>query len=609
VSLEHIVAEQHLLVTTFFNHQNLKSSLEQKMRTLIFVAAIILMTLSGIISFYYNDERNITSQLVEHTNQVLREAAQTFSTIKDFESGSRGYVITGDSNYLEHYTLAKDNISAHEKKIKELTKDNPVQQTRIDSLSALIDRRITFSQQSIQLRNEKGFEAARELIATRQGSFYMDKIRNLIAEIEKEENNLLVVRQEKNNKSITAFSHASIVFLLSAFVLLMVYFFALRHYLTRCKKAEIALRDSENQIRTIFNSAPDAVIVINDLGTIVKWNPKAKTLFGWTEEEALGQSLNNTIIPHRYRESHEKGLSHFLQTGESSIMGKTIEIVAVNKNKIELNVALSISPTRLKDKHFFIGFIRDITEQKKAEERRVTLLNELRNVNNELETFSYSVSHDLKSPLRTINSFSQILLNKYAGKIDEEAISLVSNINSKSARMNQLIEDLLNFSRLGKKELSIHYVEMDNLIAPLIEEQENSNSHPIEFTYGKLDNCYGDSALLRQVWINLISNAVKYSKTREIQHIQIGSLKKESEIIYWIKDNGIGFDMQYTSKLFEVFQRLHNKSEFEGSGIGLALVRRVIEKHGGRVWAEGKVDVGATFYFSIRSTFFSDQKN
>jgi light-regulated signal transduction histidine kinase (bacteriophytochrome) len=122
-----------------------------------------------------------------------------------------------------------------------------------------------------------------------------------------------------------------------------------------------------------------------------------------------------------------------------------------------------------------------------------------------------------------------------------------------------------------------------------------------------LNNCYGDSGLIRQVWINLISNAVKYSKTREIQQIKIGCVKKDNEIIYWIKDNGVGFDMQYAWKLFEVFQRLHNASEFEGSGIGLALVQRIIEKHGGRVWAEGKINAGATFYFSVRGAFFSEE--
>jgi PAS domain S-box-containing protein len=574
------------------------------MRTTIFIAAIILVVLSGIISFYYNAERNITSQLVDHTNKVLREATQTFSIIKDFESGSRGYVITGDSNYLEHYAIAKNNISTHIKKLKALTADNPSQQERIDSLSTLIDKRIAFSQKSIQLRDEKGFEAASELIATRRGKFYMNEIRNLVGEIEQEENNLLVQRQDKNDKSITSFSRASIIFLSSAFILLVIYFFALRHYLLRSKKAENALRDSENQLRTLFNSAPDAVIVINDKGNIVKWNPKAEALFGWKEHEALGKSLNDTIIPHRYHEAHKKGFSRFLETGETSIMGKTIEIVAVNKNKIEFDIALSISPTLIKDKYFFIGFIRDITEQKKAEGKRVTVLNELKSVNKELETFSYSVSHDLKSPLRTINSFSEIFLKKYAGKIDEEALHMVSNIHSKAAKMNHLIDDLLDFSRLGKKEPCIHYIEMDKLIIPLIEEQKNENSHRIQFTCAQLDNCYGDSALIRQVWINLISNAVKYSKTREIQHIKIGSLKKDNEIIYWVKDNGVGFDMQYAWKLFEVFQRLHHESEFEGSGIGLALVQRIIEKHGGRVWAEGKVNTGATFYFSIRPTFF-----
>jgi len=579
------------------------------MRTTLFIGAIILVVLCGVISFYYNAERNITSQLVDHTNKVLREATETFSIIKDFESGSRGYVITGDSNFLEHYASAKNNITGHIKNLKELTADDPSQQKRIDSLSVLIDKRIAFSRRSIQLRDEKGFEAARQLVGTAAGAFYMNKIRNVIAEIEDEENNLLIQRHQKNDKNIAAFRYTFIVFLLGAFVLLWIYFFALRHYLLEYRKAENALRDTDDQLQTLFNSAPDAIIVVNNKNEIVKWNPKAESVFGWKEHEALGRSLIDTIIPRRYHEAHQKGFHGFLETHESSIMGQTIELSAVNKNKTEFNVALSIAPTLIKDQYFFIGFIRDITEQKKAEGTSLTVVNELKSVNKELETFSYSVSHDLKSPLRTITSFSEIFLTKYAGKIEEEALYLISNIHSKAAKMNHLIDDLLDFSRLGKKEPALHYIEMDKLVDPLILEQKNENSHRIEFTCGRLDNCYGDSALIRQVWINLISNAVKYSKTREIQQIKIGSFEKDNEIIYWIKDNGVGFDMQYAWKLFEVFQRLHSGCEFEGSGIGLALVQRIIEKHGGKVWAEGKVNAGATFYFSIRSAFFSKEIN
>jgi PAS domain S-box-containing protein len=440
------------------------------LRTTLFILAIILVLLSGIISFYYNAERNITSQLVDHTNKVLREATETFSIIKDFESGSRGYVITGDSNYLKPYAVAKNSISFHIKKLKELTADNPSQQKRIDSLSALIDKRIAFAQQSIQLRDQKGFEAARQLIATRLGNSYMNTIKNVIAARENEENNLLIQRQEKNDKNIAAFRYAFFVFLSGAFVLLVIYFFTLRQYLFEIRKAENALRDSEHQLQTLFNSAPDAIIVVNDKNKIVKWNTKAESLFGWKEHEALGKSLNDTIIPQRYHEAHQKGFRRFLETHESSIMGETIELSAVNKNKNEFNIALSIAPTLINNQYFFIGFIRDITEQKKAEGKRIAVLNELKSANKELETFNYSVSHDLKSPLRAITSFSEIFLSKYSDKIEEDAIHMVNNINSKAAKMNRLIDDLLDFSRLGRKEPGFQYIEMDQLVIPLIEE-------------------------------------------------------------------------------------------------------------------------------------------
>ncbi|HXL58477.1 MAG TPA: ATP-binding protein, partial [Chitinophagaceae bacterium] len=253
--------------------------------------------------------------------------------------------------------------------------------------------------------------------------------------------------------------------------------------------------------------------------------------------------------------------------------------------------------------------VRDITDRKKAEEKKATLLNELAKVNRELETFNYSVSHDLKSPLRTITNFLQIFLKKYGTKQEEEANYLLDIINRKTQKMGELIDDLLNFSRLGKKDLDIYFINMNQLITHVIEEQKHLNSHSLEIKYDKLDNCYGDNVLLQQVWDNLISNAIKYSQTRKKQYIEIGSFRKDDEIIYWIKDNGVGFDMQYASKLFEVFQRLHDKSEFEGTGIGLALAKRIIEKHGGRIWAEGKVDEGSVFYFSIPANGIVPGKN
>lgn len=225
---------------------------------------------------------------------------------------------------------------------------------------------------------------------------------------------------------------------------------------------------------------------------------------------------------------------------------------------------------------------------------------ELLSANSELESFSYSVSHDMRAPLRAIHGFARMLKEDYEFNLDPEANRLINNIVNNTRRMGVLIDELLAFSRLGRKDLLIVDVPMQGVVENLC--QEIGKQHPeqqIEFKIIGLLNAYGDYNSIRQMWVNLISNAVKYSKLKEKSIVEIGSSESENEIIYSIKDNGAGFDMRYAKKLFGVFQRLHSEEQFEGTGVGLAIVHRIVSKHGGRVWGEGKVNEGAIFHFSL----------
>lgn len=249
----------------------------------------------------------------------------------------------------------------------------------------------------------------------------------------------------------------------------------------------------------------------------------------------------------------------------------------------------------------------DITERKQAEET-INLLNKelannlhrLESVNQELESFSFSVSHDLRSPLRAINSYSKILVEDYSDTLEAEAKKYVEVISKKSQKLGDLIDNLLTFSHLGKKEIVRNYVDTKMMVQAVIDDLclHHSVNRSV-FTIGHLYPGNGDKALLKQVWINLITNACKYSRNQASPSIEIGSSKKNTETIYYVKDNGVGFDMKLYDKLFGVFQRLHHESEFEGTGVGLAIVQRIISRHGGKVWAEAKLNEGATFYFSL----------
>jgi signal transduction histidine kinase len=226
----------------------------------------------------------------------------------------------------------------------------------------------------------------------------------------------------------------------------------------------------------------------------------------------------------------------------------------------------------------------------------------LEGTNAELESFSYSVSHDLRAPLRAIHGFARILLEDHNAKLDPEAQRLLGVIDQNTRRMGQLIDDLLSFSRLGRQDISSDRVDMKALATTIAEEirhAEAERNGALEIRVGALQPAQGDRALLRQVISNLLQNAVKFTRGRESARVEIGSRPDGRETVYYVKDNGAGFDPRYADKLFGVFQRLHRVDEFEGTGVGLAIVKRIVQRHGGRVWAEGKLDEGATFFFTL----------
>ena len=223
----------------------------------------------------------------------------------------------------------------------------------------------------------------------------------------------------------------------------------------------------------------------------------------------------------------------------------------------------------------------------------------LESMNKDLEAFSYSVSHDLRTPLRTLLGFSAILEEDHKDQLNEEAIRILRTIRQSANRMNDLINDLLEFAKLGKKEVVKSRIDGESIIRNTIEEITHAAPYKASFKLTTLHPMHADYNLLKQVWLNLISNALKYSSKKENPVIEIGSEKSDHEVIYYVKDNGAGFDMNYSDRLFGVFQRLHKTNDFEGTGVGLALAHRIISRHGGRIWAEAKVGEGATFYFSL----------
>jgi len=388
--------------------------------------------------------------------------------------------------------------------------------------------------------------------------------------------------------------------------------FASARDMTERKQMEETLRQGETRSRSIIESAHDAFVSIDAEGRITDWNLQAETIFGWPHAEALGRYLHETIIPPKYRDRHVAGMKHLHDTGVGPVLNKRIELTALRRSGEEFPVEIAIWPLPEGNKTTFHAFIRDITTRKEAEARIEKLNEETKNraaqleaANKELEAFSYSVSHDLRSPLRHIHGFVELLQGSPAIQTEESSSRHMKVIVKATKEMGLLIDDLLAFSRTGRVEMHPRKVDMRDLLDQAIHELEpEARGRKVTWDIKPLPTIGGDANLLRLVWVNLISNALKYSRPREEARIEVGHLEEKSsngETVYYVRDNGVGFDMAYATKLFGVFQRLHRAEEFEGTGIGLANVQRIIHRHGGRVWAESQVNGGSTFYFSLPS--------
>jgi PAS domain S-box-containing protein len=383
---------------------------------------------------------------------------------------------------------------------------------------------------------------------------------------------------------------------------------AIRADITERKRAEAAVRDSEARFRTMANSMPQLAWIAQADGYIGWYNQRwheytgttleqmqgwgwqsvhdpevlAKVMTIWTNAIAAGQPFEMEF-PLRGADGQFR---NFLTRGHpfKDSAGKVVQWFGTNTD-VEALKRAEETVHRLNDE---------------LEHRVIERTVQLEAANKELEAFSYSVSHDLRAPLRAVNGFAKIVLDTYAPELPPKAREYLEEIRTGGERMGQLIDDLLAFSRLGRHALKLQRVDTGRLVQEVLDFLAPQYAgRPFEIKIGELPGCLGDPSLLKQVWLNLVSNAVKYTRGRTPASIELGCERKDDEIIYFVCDNGAGFDIRYVHKLFGVFQRLHRADEFEGTGVGLAIVQRIIHRHGGRVWAEGEIGRGAKFRFTL----------
>lgn len=553
-----------------------------------FFLALGILALLGVYSYKNSQESIETSARVSYTNDVLYRIKQLHSIHLEIEAQWMRYVSTGDSTFARFFQRRLDDATNHFIALQTLVKDNDSQKQSLDTIRTIGKEKIEMV--LLTIRNGD-LEQAKTIALSNTNKQLVDQIKRAIDQMEAEEKRQLDHRMSENQREVKTFNFTFISLLVATVGIILLLFLGINSTLRARTQAEEALVAASAEIKDLYNNAPCGYHSLNGNRLIIEMNKTWLKWTGYDRSEVINKMLFTDLLAPESRTTFEEYFATLKSEGDVS----NVELEVVCKNKNILFVV--INATAIRDEYG--NFIKsrstvfDITARHKAEQKVIA-------VNNELEAFTYSVSHDLRAPLRSIDGYSKILQEDYGSTMDTEANRLLEIIRNNARRMGQLIDDLLDFSRLGRKEMDNSVVDMQTLVTHVQQELvSQEKNRKIQVKINRLEEVKADARMMRQVWINLISNAIKYSRLQAVANIEIGSSIEDNRVVYFIRDNGVGFDMKYADKLFGVFQRLHKVQEFEGTGVGLALAHRIVSRHGGKIWADATVNEGATFFFFI----------
>ena len=625
------------------------------MGLLIFVGAASYANMRALVDS--NDTRVRLHALDIQIQELL-------TTVTDAETGQRGYVLTGNESYLLPYRSALEAGDLDHDRLEEVVEYLPGQRAHVDALRGLIVNKFAELRETVQLRHDRGFEAALTVVQTNRGKNDMNEIRGSIAEIKQEIQQRLALCDQQ----VLVLSTRTKVFGILGNLIAAILFCSIILLLGRKVRESIrveestrALASSIETLRVQTLQQSDTAIALlghqaHELAREVEASRIRALQHSEAEIEKLGQegrdfdsflensrkgrlvesdreiellqekardvarsvvSSRKTALSNSDQEIYSLGekarvLAHAVEAARE----QTLLSAATGMEKLEEQARILASPAE--SKHAMTDLQSELEIRKlnqKLEQRAVERSGELRAANKELESLTYTISHDLRSPLRAIDGFSRILLEEFATPLPDRGKAYLKLVRDSANQMGRLVDDLLAFSRLGRLELAAQRIDPNALVRLCLTElQKAQEGRQLDIAIGQMPFCRGDPILVKQVWMNLLSNALKYSSKRNAARIEIGCRTEPrpsnnglashlsgsgEELVYFVKDNGAGFDMKYAHKLFGVFQRLHAADEYEGTGVGLAIVQRIVHRHGGRVWADARLDGGATFSFTL----------
>jgi len=588
---------------------------KRKIINAAFLCAILILIAISFAVYINLTALHDNAELVKKSYTEINLLARIEKSIIDGETGQRGYIITRNNSYLEPYFGSKKEINILLEEYKNNISGSPEKLYDYSLLERLINKKFYELNFTVELKEKRLDDIVIARINSDLGKVFMDSIRSVMKDLLTKENLIL-----KNNEVVALASSRntlwsySIGFAISFGIIIFV-FISLRRENELRKKLQAEANQSKLFFSTSLISIGDAVITTDAKGIITFINKVAEGVTKWSSDEAIGRNIETifNIYKEGTREVVPSPVKRAIETKE--IVGLNNHTILLDKFGSEIHVDDSAAPI-MNEKDEVTGAVlifRDITAKRQTEvdlEKSYeqvkelnlemdTKISELQHLNKDLESFTYSVSHDLRAPLRSIDGFSKIVLHEYENVLDEEGKRLLNIVRDNAVKMGVFIDELLNFSKLGRKALVYNVTDFRKLVDDAIVIIGSEEKNKTFFNIKPLLPAYVDEVLMFEVWKNLISNALKFSSKKENPQIEIGCNVTDTGVRYYVKDNGAGFNPAYANKLFGVFQRLHSDSEFPGNGVGLALCEKIIRLHGGTISAESKINEETVFSFTI----------
>lgn len=563
--------------------------------------AVLMLLTAGIGAFgtmsLYDSEA-----LVQHSNEIRSSLGQLLALARDAETGQRGFVITGRDEYLEPYSDAAPQIAREFDRLSSLLKGDGRQEQRLARLRALMDRKHQELAQVIDMRRTQGFAAAQAIIMTDSGKAFMDQARATVAGMENHVDKQLAARQA-NARRIRDL--AVLAGLASGALTLLVYAsfgYVARRLLRDLAESARSLFDQKELLEVTLASIGDGVVATDIDGRVTFFNRVAQALSGWRGEEALGRLVGDILRLERTSDDSVAENPAITAMRERRSVDHSSGVVLVGRDGQRTHVDANGAPT-FDPEGKLVGSVlvlHDMTERERAERQIRQRTEELSRSNRDLEQFAYVASHDLQEPLRAVAGPLQLLQRRYQGQLDARADEFIGHAVDGATRMQTLIDDLLSYSRVGRLDDPKQPVPAEQALefalknlAVVVEETGAQIEHE------PLPAVQAISSQLALLFQNLIGNAIKFRSKERTPVIRVRAEPIGGEWRFSVADNGIGISEQYFERIFVIFQRLHTRREYPGTGLGLALCKRIVEHHGGKIWVESSPGEGTTFFFTV----------